>query len=160
MSVTSAAAPSSPTNSSFGVLVRTAAQRSGLQPLGVAVQRPRFAARTQFRELLFVGGTSMPTPHVALVMALMLQKNPTLTSVLVESILKLSALPIPPVSSRLASDFDHLATIMRDTTCGALGACDAVGAGLVQADARSPGHRIPACATAHAVPPRTTCTIA
>jgi len=83
----------------------------------------------------YAGGTSMATPHVVSVAALMLQKNPTLTPSQVESILKSSALKIPSASSQLVFDFDHFATIMWDTTCGALGACDAVGAGLVQAEA-------------------------
>jgi len=83
----------------------------------------------------YVGGTSMATPHVASVAALMLQKNPALTQAQVESILKSTALPLPAVGSQLVFDFDQFATIMWDTTCGALGACDAVGSGVVQADA-------------------------
>jgi len=83
----------------------------------------------------YVGGTSMATPHVASVAALLLQKNASLTQAQVESILKSSALAIPAASSRLVFDFDHFANIAWDTSCGALGACDAVGSGLIQADA-------------------------
>lgn len=83
----------------------------------------------------YVGGTSMATPHVASVAALMLQKNPSLVQGQIESILQFSALPIPPVGSQLVFDFDHFANIGWDNTCGALGACDAVGFGLIQADA-------------------------
>lgn len=83
----------------------------------------------------YVGGTSMATPHVASVAALMLQKNPGLGQAQVEAILKATALPIPAAGSRLVFDFDHDATIVWDNQCGALGACDAVGSGLVRADA-------------------------
>lgn len=83
----------------------------------------------------YVGGTSMATPHVASVAALMLQKNPGLNQAQVESILKSTALPIPAVGSQLVFDFDHFATIGWDTVCGGFGACDAVGAGVVQAEA-------------------------
>jgi len=44
----------------------------------------------------FLGGTSMAAPHVAGVVALMLQKNPLLTQSEVESILVGSALPLTP----------------------------------------------------------------
>ena len=83
----------------------------------------------------YVGGTSMATPHVASVAALMLQKNASLAQAQVESILKSTALALPAVGSQLVFDFDHFATITWDTTCGALGACNAVGSGVVQADA-------------------------
>ena len=52
----------------------------------------------------YVGGTSMATPHVASVAALMLQKNPTLTQAEVETILKTTALPIPASGSRIIFD--------------------------------------------------------
>jgi subtilisin family serine protease len=83
----------------------------------------------------YVGGTSMATPHVAAVAALMLQKNPSLGQAQVESILKSTALAIPAVGSRQVFDFDHFADIVWDNDCAALGACDAVGSGLVRADA-------------------------
>lgn len=81
----------------------------------------------------FVGGTSMATPHVASVAALMLQKDPTLTQAQVEHLLKSTALALPPTGSRAIFDFDHPATIAWDTMCGAV-MCDAVGAGVIQAD--------------------------
>jgi subtilisin family serine protease len=83
----------------------------------------------------YVGGTSMATPHVASVAALMLQKNPGLSQAAVEAIMKGTALPIPAVGSKLVFDFSAWADITWDNDCGALGACDAVGSGLVQADA-------------------------
>lgn len=73
----------------------------------------------------YVGGTSMATPHVAAVAALMLEKNPTLNQVSVENILKTTALTIP-ASSMQIYDFDHWQTFTWDT--------DATGAGLVQAN--------------------------
>ncbi len=82
----------------------------------------------------YVGGTSMATPHVVSTAALMLQKNPNLTQAQVESILKSSALAIPATGSQPIFDFDHAATITWDTSCDAT-PCDAVGAGLIQADA-------------------------
>ena len=91
----------------------------------------RGGAGTNF---FFVGGTSMATPHVASVAALMLQKNPTLAQAQVESLLKSTALALSPTGSRAIFDFDHPATISWDTLCGAV-PCDAVGAGVVQADA-------------------------
>jgi subtilisin family serine protease len=82
----------------------------------------------------YVGGTSMATPHVASVAARMLQKNPALKQADVESILKANALPISGVDSRAIFDFDHPATITWDDDCAGT-PCDAVGAGLIQADA-------------------------
>jgi subtilisin family serine protease len=43
----------------------------------------------------YLGGTSMASPHVAGVVALMLQKDPSLTAPNAEDILKATALPIP-----------------------------------------------------------------
>jgi subtilisin family serine protease len=83
----------------------------------------------------YVGGTSMATPHVASVAALMLQKNPNLTQAQVESILKATAIAMPASGSRTIFDFSvPNVTITWDTDCdGTL--CDAVGAGVIQADA-------------------------
>lgn len=74
----------------------------------------------------YVGGTSMATPHVSAVVALMLQKNPALTQQEVEKILKDTALCIKPGSIEIY-DFDHWTTVNWGT--------NATGAGLVQADA-------------------------
>lgn len=82
----------------------------------------------------YVGGTSMATPHTSAVAALMMQKNPNLTQAQVESILKSTALPLSASGSRNIFDFDHAATITWDTDCGGT-PCDAVGAGVIQADA-------------------------
>jgi hypothetical protein len=85
----------------------------------------------------YVGGTSMATPHVASVAALMLEKNKGLNQVQVESILRSSALPLPASGSKMAWDpFAETAgfyPVAWDADCdGAL--CDGVGRGLVQAD--------------------------
>ena len=77
----------------------------------------------------YVGGTSMATPHVAAVAALMLEKNSTLTQVQVESILKTTALSIPPGS---ATVFD-LVPEQGFYTYSWEG--DATGAGLINATA-------------------------
>ena len=53
----------------------------------------------------YVGGTSMATPHVASVAALMLQKNPNLMQSQVEGILKSTALTMPSSGSRTIFDF-------------------------------------------------------
>ena len=81
----------------------------------------------------YVGGTSMATPHVASLAALMLQKNPTLTQAGVESYLKSTALAMPATGSRDIWDNTAAATMTWDTDCGGV-VCDAVGAGLIQAD--------------------------
>lgn len=82
----------------------------------------------------YVGGTSMATPHVASVAALMLQKDPSLTQGDIESLLKSSALAIPDTGTRNIWDNTAPATITWDTSCPS-GPCDPVGAGLIQADA-------------------------
>ncbi len=73
----------------------------------------------------YVSGTSMASPHVAAVAALMMQHDPSLTQADVERILKSTALPIPPGTG--GSVFVGLGS----QTWGA----DATGSGLVQADA-------------------------
>jgi subtilisin family serine protease len=82
----------------------------------------------------YVGGTSMATPHVASIAALMLEKNKTLTQAGIDGLLKSTALTMPASSSRNIFDNSAPATISWDTDCGGT-ACDAVGAGVIQADA-------------------------
>jgi subtilisin family serine protease len=92
----------------------------------------------------YVGGTSMATPHVASVAALVLQKNPGLVQTDVEAILESSALPLAPTGSQQVWDPFHVDAdgnsapgfypVPWDTDCDGV-ACDAVGAGLLQADA-------------------------
>ncbi|HVS23945.1 MAG TPA: S8 family serine peptidase, partial [Gammaproteobacteria bacterium] len=76
----------------------------------------------------FVSGTSMATPHVASAAALMLEKNPALAQAQVESILKSTALPIPPGNGgdiQITANFDD----------PQVWGTDATGAGLIQVDA-------------------------
>jgi len=71
----------------------------------------------------YVSGTSMASPHVAAVAALMLEKNPNLSQATVEGILKSTTIPIPP-----GTGFSVQTGV---NTWGA----DATGTGLIQADA-------------------------
>ena len=87
----------------------------------------------------YVGGTSMATPHVASVAALVLQKSPTLAQAQVESILRGSALSLSASGTRQVWDpFNGggpgFYPMPWDTDCDGV-VCDAVGAGLLQADA-------------------------
>jgi subtilisin family serine protease len=75
----------------------------------------------------FLGGTSMASPHVAGIAALMVQKNPALTAPQVESILESSAIPLP-AGCRDVSQPDGSVV----HTCWG---SDATGAGLATADA-------------------------
>jgi subtilisin family serine protease len=82
----------------------------------------------------YVGGTSMATPHVASLAALMLQKNPALTQGQIETILKSTALPMPLTGSRNILDNTAPATVTWDTDCDGV-VCDAVGSGVIRVDA-------------------------
>jgi subtilisin family serine protease len=88
---------------------------------------------SKLTNFFYVGGTSMATPHVAAVSALILQKNPTLKAADVESILKSSALVMPASGSRGIWNNTAPATITWDTDCNGT-PCEAVGSGLIQAD--------------------------
>jgi subtilisin family serine protease len=78
----------------------------------------------------YVGGTSMATPHVSAVAALMLQKNPSLNQAAVESIMKGTALPIPQGSMTV---WDLSPT--QGWYTYSWGGPEATGSGLIQADA-------------------------
>jgi subtilisin family serine protease len=75
----------------------------------------------------FLGGTSMASPHVAGIVALMAQKTPDLTAAEAETTLESTAIPLPP-GSRTITDVD------RSSLTVSWGA-DATGAGLATADA-------------------------
>ena len=75
----------------------------------------------------FLGGTSMASPHVAGIVALMAQKNPTLTATQAEGILEGSAIPLAP-GSRTILGPNGLSEVFTWGT-------DATGAGLVDAAA-------------------------
>jgi subtilisin family serine protease len=84
-------------------------------------------------DFYYVGGTSMATPHVVAVAALMLQKDPSLTQSQVETIMKATALTVPSSGTRQVYNGSAWQTITWDTDCGGT-PCDPVGAGLLQAD--------------------------
>jgi subtilisin family serine protease len=75
----------------------------------------------------YLSGTSMATPHVAGIVALMCQKKPSLTALAAESILKSSAIKLPPGSRTVALPGGG-------TEVQSWGS-DATGAGMVTADA-------------------------
>ena len=75
----------------------------------------------------FLGGTSMASPHVAGIVALMSQKDPGLTAGNAESILETTAVPLSPGSITVMLPSGATETF----TWGA----DATGAGLAQANA-------------------------
>lgn len=73
----------------------------------------------------YLGGTSMASPHVAGIVALMAQKNPALKASEAEAILEASAIYLAPGSRNVYQSNGTIASI----TWGA----DATGAGLVDA---------------------------
>jgi subtilisin family serine protease len=75
----------------------------------------------------YLSGTSMATPHVAGIVALMCQKKPSLTAAAAESILKSTAIKLPPGSRTVALPGGATAV----QTWGS----DATGAGIATADA-------------------------
>jgi len=74
----------------------------------------------------FLGGTSMASPHVAGIAALMVQKDSSLTGPQVEAILKASAVPL----AAGCRDIRDPAGAVTHTCWGA----DATGSGLATAD--------------------------
>lgn len=75
----------------------------------------------------FLGGTSMASPHVAGIVALMAQKKPNLTAAQAESYLEASAIALPPGCRAITT----IAGAADQICWGA----DATGAGLATADA-------------------------
>ena len=90
----------------------------------------------------YFSGTSAAAPHVAGVAALMLQKNPSLTQAQIESILRATAMPLPPGCNEVRvrfeshgryptwSDLRNLISFDATVCWGS----NATGAGLVQAN--------------------------
>ena len=75
----------------------------------------------------YLGGTSMASPHVAGIVALMLQKNPGLTAAEAEAILEGSAIRLPPGTQTILNPWGTTEDPSWDT--------NATGAGMVDADA-------------------------
>lgn len=97
-----------------------------------------------FVDYSFFAGTSSATPHVAGVVALMLEKNPDLTAAEIEAILEETAMPLPPgcrdvrFASLTVGPWPSLSNHFHGLGIFDLSACwgaNAAGAGLVQADA-------------------------
>jgi len=74
----------------------------------------------------YLGGTSMASPHVAGIVALMAQKYPALTASQAEDILELSAIPLPAGSRNITDPSGPITVTWGD---------DASGSGLITADA-------------------------
>ena len=89
---------------------------------------------TKLGNFYYVGGTSMATPHVASVAALILEKAPTLKAADVEQILKSTALAIPNTGTVHILNNTVFTDVSWDTNCNGT-PCDPVGAGLIRADA-------------------------
>ena len=79
----------------------------------------------------YLSGTSMSSPHVAGIVALMLQKKPSLTAAQTETILQNSAIPLPAGTRTVAVPLSVDPSGKETLTWGS----DATGAGLVTADA-------------------------
>jgi subtilisin family serine protease len=75
----------------------------------------------------FLGGTSMATPHVAGIVALMAQKNPALNATEAETALEQSTIPLPPGCRNVNDGSGRIVNVC----WGA----DAAGSGLVNAPA-------------------------
>jgi subtilisin family serine protease len=75
----------------------------------------------------FLGGTSMASPHVAGIVALMAQKYPSLTATQAEGILEFSAIPLPAGSRTITNSDGTTSTVSWDD--------DASGSGIITADA-------------------------
>ncbi len=95
--------------------------------LGNGASHPPFWSHSQNGQYYFLGGTSMASPHVAGLVALMLEKDPTLSAAEAESILEDTALAIPAGSAVVNDGSGRMVTF----TWGV----DATGSGLAQADA-------------------------
>jgi subtilisin family serine protease len=94
--------------------------------LGNGASHPPFWSHSQNGQYYYLGGTSMASPHVAGLVALLLEKDPTLTADEVETVLEATALPIPAGSAIVNNGNGQMQTF----TWGS----DATGSGLVQAD--------------------------
>jgi subtilisin family serine protease len=95
--------------------------------LGNGASHPPFWSHSQNGQYYYLGGTSMASPHVAGLVALMLEKNPALTAAQVETILEATALPIPAGSANVNNGAGQVVEISWGF--------NATGSGLALADA-------------------------
>ena len=107
--------PADPTNPAEHYISGFSALRTGTQDLDVAapgswVVGPYQNNQSNRETFFFLGGTSMASPHVAGIVALMLQKNPTLgepnpaaRAARAEQILTSTAIQIPDVNQQVRS---------------------------------------------------------
>ncbi len=89
-----------------------------------------YQTQSGYTEYWYLGGTSMASPHVAGIVALMAQKYPALTASHAELILETTAIPLPPGCRDILSPWGP------ETPCWG---ADATGAGLATADAALAG---------------------
>jgi subtilisin family serine protease len=92
---------------------------------GAWVVGPYQTNQSNFASLFFLSGTSMASPHVAGIVALMAEKKPSLTAAQAEQILEASAIPLP-ANCVTVNDRPVATMCWKD---------DATGAGLTTADA-------------------------
>jgi subtilisin family serine protease len=120
-----------PTNPSFYYIADFSSRQKSGQDLDVAAPGTWVVGPYQVNSgqtsYYFLGGTSMASPHVAGIVALMVQKNPALLAGDAETILQESALYLAPGSRTVYDGRGGMVTY----TWGA----DATGAGLATADA-------------------------
>jgi subtilisin family serine protease len=95
--------------------------------LGNGASHPPFWSHSQNGQYYYLGGTSMASPHVAGLVALMLEKSPALTAADVEAILETTALWIPAGSAHVNDG--------RGQTVEISWGSNATGSGLALADA-------------------------
>jgi subtilisin family serine protease len=95
--------------------------------LGNGASHPPFWSHSQNGQYYYLGGTSMASPHVAGLVALMLEKDPTLTAADVEAILETTALWIPAGSASVNDGSGQTVEISWGS--------NATGSGLALADA-------------------------
>jgi subtilisin family serine protease len=95
--------------------------------LGNGASHPPFWSHSQNGQYYYLGGTSMASPHVAGLVALMLEKSPALTAADVEAILETTALWIPAGSASVNDGSGQTVEISWGS--------NATGSGLALADA-------------------------